>query len=61
HAATIYTTPRHVPKCPHDLRKCPRYHGVIGSLPKRDIQFPKMTNAAASSTVRVSPQRVTEE
>ncbi len=48
-------------KCPHDLRKCPRYRGVIGSLPKRDIQFPKMTNAAASSTVRVSPQRVTEE
>lgn len=45
----------------YDLRKWKRNRGVMGSLPNGDIRFPKMTNAPGSSTVPVSPQRVTEE
>jgi hypothetical protein len=36
------------------------YRSVIGSLPNRDIRFPKMTNAIGSRTVPVSPNRVME-
>lgn len=47
-------------KVRNDQRKSPRCRGVIGPLPNGDIRFPKMTNAPRSSTVPVSPQRVTE-
>ncbi|AFC43020.1 hypothetical protein OCU_18010 [Mycobacterium intracellulare ATCC 13950] len=48
-------------KFDRDLREWACYHRVIASLPKRDLRFPKMTNAPAFSTVPVSPQRVTEK
>lgn len=36
------------------------YRAVTSSLPNRDINFPKMTNAIGSRTVPLSPNRVTE-
>lgn len=45
----------------YDLRKWTGCRGVIGPLSNRDIRLPKMTNTPRSSTVPVSPERVTEE